>query len=123
MLMEKSLINFINLIDNLSPIQNLQSIGFKSIRLGQGANTALPIFANLYQDMAEDSQYNFITQARFPTLSHQQQSALDCQDQKRDGFFKRLFSKDEMEREFEKKDEEEKEKKGFFNRLFGEKEH
>lgn len=98
---------------------NDQSIGFKSTRLGQGANTALPIFGKLYQEMSKDSQFNSITNARFSNLNPQEQAALECEDQKRDGFFKRLLSKDEVKKEFEK--EEDKEKKGFFNRLFGKK--
>lgn len=99
---------------------NNQNIGFKSTGLGQGANTALPVFGKLYQKMAEDSQFNSITKAEFSNLTVQQQEALDCENLKRDGFFKRLFSKDEIKREFEKKDDE-KEKKGFFSRLFGKK--
>lgn len=99
---------------------NNQSIGFKTTRLGQGANTALPIFGKLYQEMSRDSQFNAITNSSFSNLSAQQQAALGCEDQKRDGFFKRLFSKDKIEKEFEKKEEEE-EKSGFFSRLFGKK--
>lgn len=100
---------------------NNQSIGFRSTRLGQGANTALPIFGKMYQDMSRDNEYNAITRARFPSLTAQQQNMLECKDQKRDGFFKRLFSKDEVEKEFEKKDKEKEEKKDFFGRLFGKK--
>lgn len=96
---------------------NNQNISFKSTRLGQGANTALPIFGRFYKEMLQNKEFSDITQARFPILDIEQQKALDCDDKKRDGFFKRLFSKDEVEKEFEK-EEEEKKKKGFFNRLF-----
>lgn len=48
----------------------------------------------------------------------QQKEALDCENEKRDGFFKRFFSKDEIEKEFEVKEEE---KEGFFSRLFSKK--
>lgn len=102
---------------------NNQSVSFKSTRLGQGANTALPIFGQLFKYMAKDRGFDPITRAKFTRLTTSQQEALDCEDQKRDGFFKRLFSKDEIEKEFEKKDEKEKKKKGFLNRLFGKKEN
>ncbi|NEV94297.1 transpeptidase-transglycosylase [Psychroflexus sp. YR1-1] len=98
---------------------NNASIGFKSTRLGQGANTALPVFGRLYRAMAKEAQYDFITEARFSGLSPEQQEALDCVSEKRDGFFKRLFSNDKTEKRFDKKTEEEQEKKGFFQRLFG----
>ncbi|SDG85884.1 transglycosylase domain-containing protein [Psychroflexus sediminis] len=96
---------------------NNQSIGFKSTRLGQGANTALPIFGRLYQKMTKDSQFDSVTKAKFSKLSPQQEEAMDCVNEKRDGFFKRLFSDDDDEKKFDKK--KEKEKKGFFERLFG----
>jgi penicillin-binding protein 1A len=102
---------------------NNQNIGFKTTRLGQGANTALPIFGKLYQDMTKDQYFNAITRARFTQLTEQQREELNCDDQKRDGFFKRLFSKEEEEKEFERKNKEKEEKKGFFNRLFGKKEN
>jgi penicillin-binding protein 1A len=102
---------------------NNQSVSFKSTRLGQGANTALPIFGQLFKDMTKDRGFDPITRAKFTKLTTSQEEALDCEDQKRDGFFKRLFSKNEIEKEFEKKDEKEKKKKGFLNRLFGKKEN
>ncbi|MFD0932211.1 transglycosylase domain-containing protein [Psychroflexus salinarum] len=102
---------------------NNQNISFKSTRLGQGANTALPIFGQLYKEMADDYEFDPITKAKFPRLTSEQQKALDCEGIKRDGFFKRLFSKDEIEKEFEKKEDEKKKKKSFLNRLFGKKEN
>ena len=99
---------------------NNPNISFKSTSLGQGANTALPIFGKMYQEMLRNGNFNTITSANFQALTAQQASALDCEDEKRDGFFKRLFSKDKDKRKF--KDENKEEKKGFFKRLFGKKE-
>ncbi len=40
-------------------------IGFKSTRLGQGANAALPLFALWYQELNKDKSFNHITKAQF----------------------------------------------------------
>ncbi|WP_317132000.1 transglycosylase domain-containing protein [Pareuzebyella sediminis] len=66
-------------------------IGFKSTRLGQGANAALPIFAKLMQEMNQHPSYNAITKARFKRPDPSVVDMLDCEPVKRDGFFKRLF--------------------------------
>lgn len=66
-------------------------IGFRSTRLGQGANAALPIFAKLMQEMNRHPSYNEITKAQFPSTDQRVLSMLDCEPVKRDGFFKRLF--------------------------------
>ncbi|WP_019038703.1 transglycosylase domain-containing protein [Psychroflexus tropicus] len=102
---------------------NDQRIGFKSTRIGQGANTALPIFARMYQKMANLNEFEHITKAKFSKLTPQQKELLTCENQKRDGFFKRLFSKDKREKEFDDDKEDDEEKKGFFKRLFGNKEN
>jgi penicillin-binding protein 1A len=100
---------------------NNQSINFKSTRLGQGANSALPIFGNMYQQMVKEDRFNEITRAKFPPLSENQREILNCDDIRRDGFFKRLFSKDETEKNFDDEKEKEEKKEGFFSRLFGSK--
>ena len=102
---------------------NDQRIGFKSTRIGQGANTALPIFARMYQKMSNSNEFEHITKPKFSKLTPQQEALLTCEDQKRDGFFKRLFSKDKREKEFDDDKEDDEEKKGFFKRLFGNKEN
>ncbi|MDT0676922.1 transglycosylase domain-containing protein [Autumnicola musiva] len=96
-------------------------IGFRNTRIGQGANSALPIFGKLMQKMQRDSYFRNITTASFDPVSPQVAEMLDCEAKKRDGFFKRLFSgsgKDE-----DKASEEKKENKGFFKRLFGKKDN
>ncbi len=66
-------------------------IGFKSTRLGQGANAALPLFALWYKELNKDKQFNAITKARFKYPSSLVREQLNCPPVKRDGFFKRLF--------------------------------
>ncbi|APX98810.1 transglycosylase domain-containing protein [Lacinutrix venerupis] len=79
------------------------NIGFKTTGLGQGANSALPIFAKFYQKLNLDSKYNSITKSNFENPSASVIDALNCEDEKRDGFLKRLFGKKKSERKFNKK--------------------
>lgn len=67
-------------------------IGFKSTRVGQGANAALPITAKLLQKMNNDRRFDTITKATFPKPSDEVLASLDCEPTKRDGFLKRLFT-------------------------------
>lgn len=67
-------------------------IGFKTTAMGQGANAALPIFGRWMQKMNNNSKLSPITQAKFDTPSKEILESLDCNPEKRDGFFKRLFS-------------------------------
>ncbi|MCH4823061.1 transglycosylase domain-containing protein [Gramella lutea] len=95
-------------------------IGFRNTAIGQGANSALPIFARLMQKMNANSEFNKITNARFQPLSAELAELMECPPQERDNFFERLFSgKNKNDRN--RGDEKEKKKKGFFNRLFGKK--
>ncbi|MBQ0788334.1 MAG: transglycosylase domain-containing protein [Oceanihabitans sp.] len=80
------------------------NIGFKSTGLGQGANSALPIFAKFYQKLNADSNYSSITKSSFENPSNEVLEALNCEEEKRDGFLKRLFNKKKKERQFNKKD-------------------
>ena len=76
------------------------SIGFKTTGLGQGANSALPIFAKFYQQLNKDSEYNAITKAKFEIPSEEVLTDLDCEPTKRDGFIKRLFKKKNKKKTF-----------------------
>lgn len=76
------------------------NIGFKTTALGQGANTALPIFAKLYQKMNADSTFNPITKSKFERSSKEVLKDLDCKPEKRDNFFKRLFGKKKKKKRF-----------------------
>ncbi|WP_323789443.1 transglycosylase domain-containing protein [Psychroserpens sp.] len=93
-------------------------IGFSNTSIGQGANSALPIVALFLKQMNADLKFNAITKARFESPSDDVIAALDCEQEKRDGFLKRLFTKDKKEREFETDTKDIKEKKkGIFSFL------
>ena len=93
-------------------------IGFRNTAIGQGANSALPIFARLMQKMNADPGFNEITSASFQPLSQDMAELMECPPQERDNFFERLFS---GKKETDKREKKEKKKKGFFQRLFGKK--
>ncbi len=67
-------------------------IGFKSTRLGQGANAALPIFALWMQQLNKDNNFDAITRAKFKKPNVYVRDQLNCDPIKKDGFFKRLFT-------------------------------
>lgn len=92
-------------------------IGFRNTRIGQGANSALPIFAKLMVKMNADSQFSNITVAKFKPLPEELQDMLNCDPQERDNFFERIFKGREKGRKPKKK------KKGFFKRIFGKKDN
>ncbi|MHA7942112.1 transglycosylase domain-containing protein [Formosa sp. 3Alg 14/1] len=75
-------------------------IGFSTTSIGQGANSALPIVANFVSQLNKDNDFNSITKAKFETPSQDVLEALDCNPDKRDGFFKRLFGKKKKEKAF-----------------------
>ncbi|MCM4158957.1 penicillin-binding protein [Antarcticibacterium flavum] len=111
---------FVGLLPNLVTVTWVGAddhrIGFRSTSIGQGANSALPIFALFLQELNSQEEYKEITSSRFTAPSATVVSSLDCEPEKRDGFFKRLFTNPDKPQK-----EEKKEKKGFFKRLFGKK--
>lgn len=66
-------------------------IGFPSTSLGQGANAALPLFADFLRKLNAHPEFSAITNAKFDPPSDDILESLDCEPVKRDGFFKRLF--------------------------------
>jgi len=95
-------------------------IGFRNTAIGQGANSALPIFAKLMQKMNDDSDFNNITNARFEPLSPELAELMECPPQERDNFFERLFSGNKNKKSKNAgEDDDKRKKKGFFKRLFG----
>lgn len=92
-------------------------IGFRTTSIGQGANSALPVFALFLQQLNQDPDFNEITRAKFSPPSGEVVALMNCEPEKRDGFFKRLFTNPDKKR----KAKPEKKKKGFFKRLFGKK--
>ncbi|PIB35253.1 hypothetical protein BFP72_07510 [Reichenbachiella sp. 5M10] len=104
------------------------SIHFKDTRYGQGANSALPIFALFYQQLNGNANYRGLTQARFDSASIEVQSDLDCPGIKEENFFQGLFRSDEKpkEKSFEESEaseseesesEESEEEKGVFKKI------
>lgn len=67
------------------------AIGFKSTSLGQGANAALPLFAEWMQELNKNSEFTYITRARFEKPDAEITDKLDCKPVVKDNFFKRLF--------------------------------
>lgn len=109
-------------------------IRFRTTTLGQGAHTALPIFAEFYKRVVRDKEKRWYTTKRFRPLSAESRRLLDCDLFKEDAtFLEKLFGKDEEETQVRAYGEKErkavsrrpqkkKEKKdGFFQRLFGKK--
>lgn len=110
-------------------------IKFPSTALGQGANSALPIFAGMLQKMNADSEFNSITRKKFKPASEEILASLNCPPTEDDSFFDKLFQsnpnrmsfektqqeirKDERIERREEKKEKRKKKKGFLKRLFG----
>lgn len=95
---------FVGLTPNLVTItwvgNDNHNIGFKSTSLGQGANSALPIFAKFYQKLNKNFEFNTITKAKFETPLEVVLLDLDCEPTKRDGFIKRLFKKKNKKKKF-----------------------
>lgn len=95
------------------------SIRFRSTALGQGAHTALPIFAKFLQQVNADASLRSVSQAHFSPLTNRQERLLACDFEKDDkNFLQKVFGKKDKEVERQKFGEEKK-KKGFFKKLFG----
>ena len=92
-------------------VGNDLNIPFRNTSLGQGANAALPMFVQFYSSLNSDSKYNEITRAKFETVPAQLVAQTQCEETVRDGFFKRLFTNPDREKEYE----EEKKRKGIFS--------
>ena len=88
-----------------------QQIGFSNTVIGQGANSALPIFANYLEQLNQDSKYASLVSAKFETPSNDVLESLICEPSKKDGFFERLFGNKKDSQEFN----EEKPKGGIFS--------
>ncbi|PWI31396.1 penicillin-binding protein [Flavobacteriaceae bacterium LYZ1037] len=89
-----------------------QQIGFSNTRIGQGANSALPMFAKYLLKLNSNIDYKNFTQATFEKPSEKVLKVINCELTKEEGFFKQLFGSDKEENTFKKK-----KKKGFFSWL------
>jgi penicillin-binding protein 1A len=80
-----------------------RSIRFRSLSLGQGANTALPIWARFMQQVNREKDFRMVRNARFPEPDRRLRAKLDCDFYREDleeekGFLWRLFAGDEQKR-------------------------
>ncbi len=105
------------------------SIHFRTTALGQGAHTALPIFARFIQTLEKDPGYRSMALAQFPPLPDALAGRLDCPDYSIEnpnpGFLKKIFdrllksdtTKARKVKEQDLQKQKEEQKKGFFQRL------
>ncbi len=54
------------------------AVRFRSLRLGQGANTALPVFAEFLGQLNDNQKYDHYTKSKFPEASQETRLALRC---------------------------------------------
>jgi penicillin-binding protein 1A len=111
---------FVGLLPNLVTVSwtgsDNGSIGFRSTSIGQGANSALPIFGLWMQKVNSDVKLNQYSKSQFKPLSDKAERLMDCPPVKEDGFFKKLFTDPDKEKSKDF-DEDGKEKKGIFKRI------
>ncbi|MDO1502039.1 transglycosylase domain-containing protein [Winogradskyella maritima] len=72
------------------------AIGFRSTSQGQGANSALPMFAKFYQKLNNDKNYDSITSAKFDSPWKQVREDLECANVIRplpENFFDKIFGR------------------------------
>ncbi len=84
-------------------------IGFRSTRIGQGANAALPVTALLLKKMNKDTIFNSITTAKFPKMNDRVFAKLDCpssipEEKRYNGFWDFLFKREKDTIEVERRD-------------------
>ncbi len=70
-------------------------IGFRTTAMGQGANSALPIFGLMQQKMVADPGFDRYTASRFPPPSTAILNALNCAPEKKNGLLNRVFTDNE----------------------------
>ena len=111
---------FVGLLPNLVTVSWTGSdngnIGFKSTSIGQGANSALPIFGLWMQKLNRDRNFNSYTKSKYPEISQKTSRLMDCPPIKEDGFIKKLFTNPEKEK-VKDFDEDGKQKDGLFGRI------
>ncbi|MGM0582291.1 MAG: penicillin-binding protein 1A [Bacteroidota bacterium] len=111
---------FVGLLPNLVTVSwtgtDNGSIGFRNTSIGQGANSALPIFGLWMQKVNADASLNQYSKIHFSPLSNKAERLMDCPPIKEDGFFKKLFTNPDKEKS-KNFDEDGKEKKGLFKRI------
>ncbi|MBK6264309.1 transglycosylase domain-containing protein [Marivirga sp. S37H4] len=113
---------FVGLLPNLVTVSwvgaDNGAIGFRSTSVGQGANSALPIFGLLMQKVKADKELSKKYNKSFPAPSAKVVRMMDCPPTKEDGFFKKLFTNKDKAKT-KNFDEEGKQNKGLFKKLKG----
>lgn len=97
-------------------------IGFRSTALGQGANSALPLYALLLQKMNRDIAFDRYTQATFAPASIKILNTMNCAPEKETGLIKKILTRTDkpkpMEIKVDSTQTEPEKKDGFLKRLF-----
>ena len=103
-------------------------VRFRSLRLGQGANTALPIVGSFLKSAEQDKQLRSQLGYKFEPLSPEMQAAFYCDlytDSSWDVFFSNFWGTKNRNKNIQlpgdssNMESPPKEKEGFFKRLFG----
>ncbi|GIZ16288.1 transglycosylase domain-containing protein [Capnocytophaga catalasegens] len=76
----------------ISWVGNDRQIGFRSTRIGQGANSALPITAIFLQQLNRNTKYKKISKETFEVSEEIKATLTECEPIISDNFFERLFS-------------------------------
>lgn len=84
-------------------------IRFRSTRLGQGANTALPIWGKFMQQVNQEPDFKIVSRAQFADPGRRVMARISCDFYKETleedrGFFWRLFAGDEDQRRREREE-------------------
>ena len=102
------------------------SVHFRTTRLGQGAHTALPVFARFMQNLENNSQHQVLTSGTFPLLPAHLVKEFDCPDfsmkNPRFSFIEKLFMRDDLKDSIRAVKKEERKVKQKEKRLEREKE-
>lgn len=96
-------------------------IGFKTTTMGQGANSALPIYALFQQKMNQDESLQRIALAKFPPPTVKVINMMGCMPEKESGFLKRLLVNEEKPKvtnlKMDSLSNQPKEKEGLFKKI------
>lgn len=97
-------------------------IGFRSTAMGQGANSALPLYALMLQKMNRDLNFDRYTQARFVPASLKVQNLIGRNPEKKTGLVKKIFTRTDrpkpMEIKVDTTQTAPEKRDGFLKRLF-----
>ncbi|GAB5527871.1 MAG: transglycosylase domain-containing protein [Roseivirga sp.] len=97
-------------------------IGFRSTAMGQGANSALPLYALMLQKMNRDINFDRYTQATFAPPPIKVLNMMGCAPEKESGLIKKIFTRTDrpkpMEIKVDSTQTEPEKRDGFLKRLF-----